>query len=847
MKLKKFTAVALCATMVLSLTACTSPKDFFSKILTGNSGTTNNGTNAVAEATITNKDAVFAIEEEAGIAEMLNLDSSYYVDYNMKSYNGKVWLLSTEYVFAEGYEDYYENNDEVMPLDESQILRDGDETVKEPAVENDPNEEIDLISADGDAEIISADGDYNYDDEYPVDDYVPQYQRIKLYNFTSTSDVNECGTIDLEDNEWISSSDQYLVGKNNNVYFMTTMYDENGEALYRLKEYTLDGQLVNEIKMENKSEDDWFYINRMVIDNNDNIFLATNKSINVYDKDLKKVSSTPLDENSEYIDGMVTTPDGTVIMVENVYTGSGDNWKSEYFVYSLDINGNKTKMDLGEDMYGKSISSGVGYDILYSTSTSVNAISLADKKSVEVVNFFDSDINPYDFNGAIFIDKDRFVTSTTDDEGYSMLTFYKKVPADQVVDKQVITISVYGLDYSLSKRVSDYNKTNTQYKIKVVDYSQYDSEEDSDAGLKRFNTDLTSGNNADIIIPSTWGTATENLIAKGVFTDLTPIMEAGNGVKKEDLVECAQTTFADGDKLYLVFPIYSVSCFEMKKSLYDGELTIEDMIEWEKKTGKKALSETYTSSEALYQLMSYGMSEFLDPKTGKCNFDSDEFKALLDYAKSYPNNLPEDYWENYNWDEYMNMYRKDNALVSLTGISSIADCNYNSAYTFGEETVYTGITIGDSNGVVIYPYDMMGISAKSKNKEAAWEFINSCFSEEFYEANEWELPSLETEFDKRLEAATQKPYYLDEDGSKVEYDRTYYYGEQEIVVEPLSSEKAKEIKEFVTKSHGQYSYDSELLNIVTEETESFFQGQKTSDEVAKVIQSRLQIYVNEKK
>ena len=44
-----------------------------------------------------------------------------------------------------------------------------------------------------------------------------------------------------------------------------------------------------------------------------------------------------------------------------------------------------------------------------------------------------------------------------------------------------------------------------------------------------------------------------------------------------------------------------------------------------------------------------------------------------------------------------------------------------------------------------------------------------------------------------------------------------------------------------------YKQDDTLLNIITEESAPYFAGQKSAQEVAKVIQSRAQIYVNEKR
>lgn len=42
-----------------------------------------------------------------------------------------------------------------------------------------------------------------------------------------------------------------------------------------------------------------------------------------------------------------------------------------------------------------------------------------------------------------------------------------------------------------------------------------------------------------------------------------------------------------------------------------------------------------------------------------------------------------------------------------------------------------------------------------------------------------------------------------------------------------------------------FSDTGEVIRIISEEAEGYYQGQKTVDEVAEIIQSRIQIYVSE--
>ena len=100
--------------------------------------------------------------------------------------------------------------------------------------------------------------------------------------------------------------------------------------------------------------------------------------------------------------------------------------------------------------------------------------------------------------------------------------------------------------------------------------------------------------------------------------------------------------------------------------------------------------------------------------------------------------------------------------------------------------------------------------------------------------------------DKKIEEAMQKPYYMDGD-EKVYYDETIWLMDREEKIDPITKDKALELKDFVVKATSVYTWDEELNKIIDEETQGYFEGQKNVEEVANIIQSRLRIYINEKK
>ena len=60
-----------------------------------------------------------------------------------------------------------------------------------------------------------------------------------------------------------------------------------------------------------------------------------------------------------------------------------------------------------------------------------------------------------------------------------------------------------------------------------------------------------------------------------------------------------------------------------------------------------------------------------------------------------------------------------------------------------------------------------------------------------------------------------------------------------------TQEDVDAIKELINATDNALQLDQNIQNIITEEAGGYFQGQKTAQEVADIIQSRIQIYVNE--
>ena len=88
-------------------------------------------------------------------------------------------------------------------------------------------------------------------------------------------------------------------------------------------------------------------------------------------------------------------------------------------------------------------------------------------------------------------------------------------------------------------------------------------------------------------------------------------------------------------------------------------------------------------------------------------------------------------------------------------------------------------------------------------------------------------------------------YYIDEKGKKHEEPSVYGICGSEIELEPLSKEEATEFSDFVKSVTDVLNEDKKVEDIIFEETGAYYEGQKSAEEVADIIQSRVSIYLAE--
>ena len=688
------------------------------------------------------------------------------------------------------------------------------------------------------AATVDADADGTMD-EVVSEETLVSLRRITGYSVDGTIKSQFESVMDTN-----SGTGSFCVDDEGNIYSIIYQYatyegDDNKDRTY-LKSYAPDGTLKWELYLnENIPEGEYFYIGSVCYTENSQIIVDSSRGIEVYDTLGNPVKLIEKESGSDC--RLIKIRDNNFALINS----NG----SEVGIQTLDLE----RVVLGEKItlpfnyYRYQVSNGKVYDLYLSDDYGIYGYNIGDAEITKVMDYISSDFSGGYLYQTAFLDEDTFVAYYYGEK--PVLSKFTKVLAQDVVDKTEIIVGCYYLDNNVKKKLVEFNKENQEYRLNVKDYSVYDTMEDYGQGLTRLNTDIISGNVPDVLLVNTQ-MPFESYAAKGVFADINTFLEKDTELRKEDLLPNILKALSNGEELYRISPSFSVTTFVAKSADVGKEpgWNMKEAMEMvaSKPEGTQLLSEVTASTFLYYTIWICGQ-QYVNWDTGECFFDSDGFIKALEYAKTLPTEI--DYTtitddESY-WQEMETQYRNGKTVLSMQYLSGFRDYNYAKQAVFGEDITLIGFPVDEGIGAGINISTPMAISALGKNQDVAWKFVKSFFTEEYQESLGYDFPVRISSLKKLEEQAWEKPYYIDEQGKKQEYDDYFTLGGVEIPVEPMKPEETAELVDYLSTIDALCIYNETLYNIVMEEAAGFLEGQKTAEDVAKVIQSRVKIYVSE--
>lgn len=634
--------------------------------------------------------------------------------------------------------------------------------------------------------------------------------------------------------------------KDGNLYVVISSYTqgENPEDYsqsFILKKFDKDGNELLAKTMDELMKDAGeygMYIQYLTIDDEGNLYLSNGDSkIWVLDGSGNELFTIDTDG---YISALGTSKEGKVAIC--VYE------QDKVVLREID----KTTKALGAtyenvpNPYGNlSLLKGVEKGFLINSGNSLFEYDLDKQTSKEILNWIDSDIDSNYIVSVTGLDDGRILALTRDWSGEntkSDMVYLTKTKASEAIQKTIITYAGLYMSSNVRTAIINFNKTNEKYRIQPKEYMT----DDYEAGLSQLNSDIVSGNAPDIIDLS--GGSVNQYIEKGVLEDLYPYFDKDSELKKENYVQSVFKAYEKEGKLYAAMPTFSINTIIGKTSDVGSEMgwTMEALMALVKSKPEGTQVFDYGTKESILStLCTFGLDNYVDWSTGKCSFDSEDFIKLLEFSNQFSSDSEYTYDE--NAPSTATKIREGQLLLMMTNISDVASYQMYEAM-FGEPITFIGYPTSSGTGSSISPSDVvLGISSKSKNKDGAWEFIRTFLTPEYQtKDNMWGFPVLNSALEDTFKKAMEPEYYTDETGNQVKTMKTSWgYDDFNFDVYEATQEQVDAVKNLIDHADSVYEYNSEMYKIISEEAAAFFAGQKTSQDVANVIQSRVQIYVNE--
>ena len=692
---------------------------------------------------------------------------------------------------------------------------------------------------------------YDYDEETET-----STQSICRYSLAD-GNITKTPLNYVEEKNW--NLNRLVYAQDGSMYGTTNVYNEDyTKSETFLCKFDAEGkQIFAEDMTELVAES---YVDNMAIDGEGRIYVTGENNVWLFDADGNKRGTVSLGADVNWIRAMGSGKDGKMYLC--YYTSNGDT-----VLCDIDFDGKKTGNTY--ENYPSSNSNalvpGIEKDFMAQDGNRVYEYDVKSQTSTELFTWLDSDINGNTVENFWGLEDGRILAVTSDwetnEKGIALLT---KTKASEVPQKETIVIgSLYG-DSNIQSAAVKFNKSNDKYHISIREYLNYNDYDGDDYqafmtdGINRLNNDITSNNCPDILDLS--GLNIKQLAAKGVFEDLNGYLEKSEKLSREDFLENILEAYTLDGKLVSIPYGFQMSTVVGKGSEVGTEMgwTLEELIAYADAHPDALLFDSKTKDVIMMTLMAYNADYFIDWSTGECRFDSEEFKDILNFANRFP--------EEYDWEKEdvstPNKIQKGQVLLyeeNIYDFNALQMCNE----IFQGDASYIGYpTMDGSVGCMLSASQAYAITSKSGHKDGAWEFIEGFLTKEENPDRGFSsigFPTMKSKLNAMAADAVEVKYHTDENGelyydengepivmgggSSISYGDGWSYEyriptQEEVDLALSLMEVAKPVS---------YSQGDEVLNIINEEAAPFYKGQKSVDEVASVIQSRIKIYVGENK
>lgn len=434
------------------------------------------------------------------------------------------------------------------------------------------------------------------------------------------------------------------------------------------------------------------------------------------------------------------------------------------------------------------------------------------------------------------------------------LCVFTKTDEYPAAGKNILTVaSTEDLDYSISEAIMKFNSGDNssfllfdgRYKANnEIDYSNTDNAENASVNMMtsyasvsdRLAMDIISGKGPDILITNG---ANEQLSKADYFVDLSDYLYKESGIDEDEYFINAIDSMKFNDTLYQ-FPIgFYVDGFVAPEKSFNGKngLTFNEYLSMVKNVcnGQDPVYDhqlSYSRTEVATKLFANSSEMFI--KDGKVDVNNEAFRAILDYCKELP---AKGFYEGKEIDaEYEDlMAYKESMCVQPVVIYGFFELEeFMKKY---DDVMICGYPSYDGRTATVGSNMAVSVSSHSSDIDSCKEFLGILLSEDIQKTINSNIPV------NKKTARELALMEIEQNNMFVEKSYGVKYAKPGALLDPSAADRYIEQLSTATTS-GFVNHSISL--IIFEEIPAYFEGQKSFEDVAGLINDRAQKVLDER-
>ena len=355
--------------------------------------------------------------------------------------------------------------------------------------------------------------------------------------------------------------------------------------------------------------------------------------------------------------------------------------------------------------------------------------------------------------------------------------------------------------------VNDFNRTSEEYRVEVIQFG----EDGLTAELLR--TQLIAGEGPDIF--AFYDRSSLADLGANSFEDLLVYLDADEEYGRDTLVPELLEAMCVQDKLDWLPYSFGISTFTAPSAyLSEPGFSFGEAKQAAAKTGLPLFPGWMTRDILWGWLSDFAVGQYMDLEAGTCSFDSEDYISLLEECAAAAAEFGSDSAALYN------SLLQFELLQNLIRVSTISS-------NYGGDYAYVGAPNETTNGSMFSPDLCFTISSASEHKDAAWQLVRSCLSEEHQSALSGGFPASAQALDALIDDAVANGVH-------------YYEYEYE-----LDEADAAKLRGLISETQTVQDAYPAVLNIMAEDAAQFFAGQITAEQAAVYTQNRVSTWLAE--